>query len=134
MNLHREAPIRAYQDVEEGRIYLTDGRTCWDMTPTIGYRSLAVFMTELPHNGGKDWPMRSRPWSDYHQQVETEKFDLVAELRNPGNEDETLTVKTMIIDDFTMDAFLIIDTNPNTWQELVAGAMRKEEAEVKAAS
>ena len=79
-------------------------------------------MTELAERQPHSWPMKSRPWKDYQEALESERLQLIAELHNPRKEDETLSIRTMTIEDFAMDAFLIIDTNPNTWEELTAAS------------
>ena len=113
--------IRAYQS-NDGEILLTDGETCWDMTPATGHRDLVLFMTELAERQPHSWPMTSRPWKDHQEALESERLHLIAELHNPRKENETLSIHTMALEDFAMDAFLIIDTNPNTWEELTAAS------------
>ena len=120
--------IQAYQ-TQEGDLFLTDGNTCWDMTPAICYRNLALFMTELAEHTPTSWPMRSCPWTEYQEDLESGHIQLIAELQNPRKENETLSIRTMALEDFAMDAFLIIDTNPNTWEELVAASRDKLEEE-----
>lgn len=113
--------IRAYQS-NDGEILLTDGETCWDMTPATAHRNLVLFMTELAERQPHSWPMKSRPWKGHQEDLESEHLQLIAELHNPRKETETLSIRTMALKDFAMDAFLIIDTNPNTWEELTAAS------------
>ena len=117
--------IQAYQSEDE-LLLLTDSETCWDMTPTICYRSMALFMQDLAAKRELDvWPMKSRPWQQYQEDVRSGRLTLVAELHNPNQPDETLSIRTTALEDFAMDAFLVIDTNPNAWAPLVSNALRR---------
>lgn len=120
--------IQAYQ-TQDGQLLLTNGETCWDMTPAICHRNLAMFMTELAEHTPSSWPMRSRPWTHYQDDLDSDRLQLIAELHNPRKENETLSIRTMVLEDFAMDAFLITDTNPNTWEESVATSRDRLEAE-----
>ena len=128
-NTDTKHAIRAYQ-TQEGQVLLTNGETCWDMTPAICHRNLALFMTELAERRTpSSWPMRSCLWTEYQEGLASGHLELIAELQNPRKENETLSIRTMALEDFAMDAFLIIDTNPNTWEELVAASRDKLEEE-----
>ena len=116
--------IQAYQ-TQEGDLFLTNGHTCWDMAPTICYRNLALFMTELAEHTPSSWPMRSRPWAEYQEDLESGRIQLIAELQNPRKENEILAIRTMVLEDFAMDAFMITDTNPNTWEEFITASRDK---------
>ena len=112
--------IRAYQH-GPSTILLTDEETCWDVTPATGFRNIPHFMSDLAcGTPPSDWPFTSTPWSEHRQEIDDADIRLIAELVNPGQPDETLSISTLTMSDKTLSAFGMHDNSTAFWKDPVA--------------
>ena len=126
MTKRKNELIQVYE-LGEFQYFLTDGQTCWDMTPTLGWRALGMFMVELASGQTKDWPMDASEWDEFRKMPENRDMILVAQMDNLGEKNEKITILTAAISGGARDAFTITDFNPNTWRESVTIHMESEQ-------
>ena len=126
MSREQKPKIQVYE-LGQDQFFLTDGETCWDMTPTLGWRSLPIFMLELASAKQPDWPMHSRSWDEFRNAPETRDLVLVAQMDNPGEKTEKISILTDVMQGGARNAFAIIDFNPNTWEYYVRAQLELDD-------
>ena len=122
--------IQAYQRRETPTTLLTNGHECWDISFAKKFISITGIMDELAHGGDtSDWPLSQTPWHNYRERLEDGNLTLLAELLNPGQEDEAFSIPAAARTNPTVKNFLVdpAPRNCRNWKHLLVWLGRADQ-------
>ena len=118
------AYIRAYQTQEEQTL-IVNGETSWDITPAVGLRSIIHFMLDIAAENTDDWPLPSSPWTRNEDQAPNGALRLLAEVRDPGTSQQTVSIPAAATrDPDTLKTLMIFDLDSEDWKDETTARIR----------
>ena len=116
--------IRAYQTQQEQTL-IVNGETSWDITPAVGLRSIIHFMLDIAAGNTDDWPLPSSPWTRNEDQAQNGALRLLAEVRDPGTSQQTVSIPAAAArDPDTLKTLMIFDLNSEDWKDETTARIR----------
>lgn len=114
--------IKAYNHMDEFSTLLTDGENFWDISHAQVFSSTIKLMTELARvTGASEWPISPEPRDKCFQDLENGRLKLIAELQNPGQESESISLPTTDRARIGSGSFMTnpVPRNHRNWKHLV---------------